>query len=74
MARFEELDDLSIDELLKLEESIVEDTEHLLRVLDDPNASTEQKSEIRNSDLKFNREQLEYIKNLVSSKRSERSL
>ena len=72
--RFGYLRELSIKELEELKESLIQDTEYLLKVLDDQNASSEQKSEIKNSDLKFNREQLEYIEEVLKSKKSNKKM
>lgn len=66
--RFEYLNTYSKEELEKLKQETIEDLNHLLEKLEDANTSSEEKSEIRNSDLKYDRELLEYIEYLKEEK------
>ena len=62
------------NEELEIEKKrIVSEIDYLLHILDS-NVSFEQKSEIRNSDLKFERDKLEYIDIIMKERKSKRSM
>lgn len=66
--RFEYLNTYSKEELEKLKQETIEDMDYLLKKLEDNNTSSEEKSEIKNSDLKYDKELIEYIKYLENEK------
>ena len=68
MARFNYYDDMTLEELKKEKEALMDYLETYERVLADPYASSEQKSEILNSDKKYDSERLEYVESIISSK------
>ena len=63
--RFSYLKNKSIEELEAIKKETLEDTEYLLKKLEDKTTSSEFRSEIENSDLKLNRDILEYIETLL---------
>lgn len=63
-----ELDDTS---LLKKKNEVMAEIEYLLALLDNPKTSSEQKSEISNSDLKYERDRLEYIESQIKERNLE---
>lgn len=63
-----ELDDTS---LLKKKNEVMAEIEYLLSLLDNPRTSSEQKSEISNSDLKYERDRLEYIESQIKERNLE---
>lgn len=63
--RFEEYNTKSQGELIQLEEQIIEEIQYLLGICNNKKASPEQISEIKNSDLKFEKEKLQYIQKLI---------
>ena len=63
----------SNEELEIEKKQIVSEIDYLLHILDS-NVSFEQKSEIRNSDLKFERDKLEYIDIIMEERKSKRSM
>ncbi len=63
--RFGFYKELSIEELEIEKEILMKEIDYLLKVLDDKKALSEQKSEIINSDLKYEREKLQYINLLL---------
>lgn len=71
--RFGYLKELDDESLLRKKEEIVDEIEYLNAVLDDPNASSEQKSEILNSDLKYERDRLEYVGYLIKERNLSKS-
>ena len=62
------------EELEKDKEQIINDIEYLMLILDSKDAPSEQKSEIRNSDLKFEREKLEFINKILEERNNKRSV
>ena len=62
---FEEYNTKSLEELIQLEEQIIEEIKYLLKICENKKASPEQISEIKNSDLKFEKEKLQYIQKLI---------
>ena len=72
--RFGYLKEKSLDELIVLREQVVEELNYLLGVVNKKNVSSEQKSEIVNSDLKFAREELNYIEDLITQRGHKRSI
>ena len=66
--RFSDFDDLSISELEILKEKALQEISFYLDKLEDKNVSSYQKSEFRESDLKFERDKLEYIEYLIQEK------
>ena len=64
----------SSDELEIEKNQIVGEIDYLLRILNSKKASDNQKSEIRNSDLKFEREKLNYINELIKERQTKRSI
>lgn len=65
MARFDYYDDYTLEELEKERMDLIENIEKDLEILDNPKASGEQKSEIKNSDLKYDRERFQYVDDLI---------
>lgn len=63
--RFGYLKELDNESLNRKKEEIINEIEYLMAVLNNPNTSQEEKSEIKNSDLKYERDRLEYINFLV---------
>ncbi|MBQ9024095.1 MAG: hypothetical protein IJ105_02605 [Bacilli bacterium] len=66
--RFGYLDELDDESILRKKEEIVDEIEYLNTVLDDPNSSSEEKSEILNSDLRYERDRLEYVAHLIKER------
>lgn len=56
------------EELENEREVIINDMEYLESILSNKDASSEQKSEIINSDLKFEREKLKFINNILEER------
>ncbi|MEE3342614.1 MAG: hypothetical protein VZS44_00815 [Bacilli bacterium] len=56
------------EELENEREVIINDMEYLESILSNKDASSEQKSEIKNSDLKFEREKLKFINNILEER------
>ncbi len=72
--RFGYLKEKTNEELGMMEEAISNEIEYLLHILDSKDASSDQKSEIRNSDLKFERERLDYIEHILDERKDKRSI
>ena len=66
--RFKYLDELSDDELLASRVELVKEIEYLLERLEIKNTNGTVKSEIQNSDIKYEREKLEYINYLIDAR------
>ena len=66
--RFKYLDELSDDELLASRVELVKEIEYLLERLEIKNTNGTFKSEIQNSDIKYEREKLEYINYLIDAR------
>lgn len=66
--RFGYLNELDDEGILRKKEEIIDEIEYLNTVLNDPHASSEEKSEILNSDLKYERDRLEYIGYLIKER------
>ncbi len=66
--RFVDLKELSDEELLKLKEELEQEIADYEDDLYDDSVSSEYKSEIRNSDLPFAEDKLDYVNMLVSSR------
>ena len=62
------------EELEKEKELIIKSMNDYMVVLDDKEASSYQKSEIRNSDLKFEREKLEFVEKVLNERNSKRGI
>ena len=62
------------EELEKERTQIIDEIEYLLKILNSKTASSEQKSEIRNSDLKFERDKLELIDKVLEERNNKRSI
>ena len=71
--RFGYYRDKTTEELEEEKEIILKNIEHWISILNDKKASSYQKSEIRNSDLKFEREKLDFV-DKVLKERSKRSI
>lgn len=66
--RFGYLDELDDESLLKKKEEIVDEIEYLNTMLNDPQSSPEEKSEILNNDLRYERDRLEYVGFLIKER------
>ena len=71
--RFSYLDSMSISQLEALRDTAIQEINFYLKVLDDKNASSYKKSEIRESDFKYEEDKLEYIEYLIQEKSSHKS-
>ena len=65
--RFKEFDNLSLEELKSKKIKLTEEVLYAKKILEDKRTSSEQKSETI-EDLRFYREQLSYIEELISLK------
>ena len=73
-SRFSYYNDKSVDELEKEKAEVLDDMEYLYKQLDDNNVSSEQKSEIINSDLALDRDILEYLDYLLEKGKKGKSM
>ena len=64
--RFSYLKEYTVEKLLKEREELIDDINHMLNVVDSEDSSL-RKSEFLNTDLKFDREKLEYIESLLKN-------
>ena len=71
--RFSDLDNMSIAQLEALRNAAIQEIDFYLKVLDDKNASSYKKSEIRESDFKYEEDKLEYIEYLLQEKSNHKS-
>ena len=71
--RFGYLKELDDESLIIKKEEILSEIEYLMTVLNNENTSPEEKSEIRNSDLKYERDRLEYINHLILDRKTRNS-
>ncbi len=72
--RFGYLRDKSLNELTAEREDLLEETNYLLELLEDKNVSSEEKSEIRNVDLKYLREKMFYVDELLKEYKSKKRM
>lgn len=72
--RFGYLREKTNEELETMEENVSNEIQYLLHILDSKDASTDQKSEIRNSDLKIERDKLDYIEQLLDERKDKRGI
>ena len=70
--RFGYLREKSVEELQVFKEQLISEINYLSFVINDKNASSNLKSEIKNSDLKFEEERLEYVEYLLQEKEVKR--
>ena len=70
--RFGYLREKSVEELQVFKEQLISEINYLSFVINDKNASSNLKSEIKNSDLKFEEERLEYVEYLLKEKEVKR--
>ena len=66
--RFGYLKELDDQELLLKREEVKDEIEYLMAQLDDPKTPAQFKSEIRNSDLLFERDRLRYVEHLIKER------
>ena len=59
----------NLEELIQLKKELEEDRKLMQRKVEDKKTDSEQKSEFLNSDLPFNREELEYIDSIISERK-----
>ena len=69
--RFGYIRELDDNSLLNKKKEVMSEIEYLLALLDNPRTSSEQKSEISNSDLKYERDRLEYIESQIKERNLE---
>ena len=67
--RFGYLREKSVEELQVFKEQLISEINYLSFVINDKNAPSNLKSEIKNSDLKFEEERLEYVEYLLKEKK-----
>ena len=70
--RFSYMNEMTIEELEELKSETTNEIENMLSILDDKNSSPEQKSEFTNTDLKYEKDKLEYIEYLIQKKNNKR--
>ena len=66
--RFKHLTELTNEELVKELDSAQEEMDYMLEELDDPMVVGEQKSEYRNSDIPYRRDEINFINQLISQR------
>ncbi len=66
--RFSHYNNKTIEELKKIRKEEIEELEYSLKILESETASSSQKYEIRNMDLRFTRETIAYINHLINKK------
>ena len=72
--RFSHYNDWSLEDLEREKAKLLDDLEYLFGILDDPKASSEQKSEIRNSDIRHEEDAVTYIEYLIEKKKGSKKL
>ncbi len=67
--KFGFLKEKSLEELIQLKKELEEDRRLMQRKVEDKKTDSYQRSEFLNSDLPFNREELEYVDSIISERK-----